>query len=234
MSTDFLSEIDFCIKTYLRPQACENLVQSIRKFYPGAQIMVNEDPCIAKGRNAMVRGTKRPFLLMLDDDFLFTEETDIGWLRDVLHIVPCHVAAGIVVDCSNGDRVPRNSGGNLRLHDGTLYLDKLSRDRGTVDVVPNFFLARREIFKDCQWRFGIGAEHADFFMQLKEREFMVVQDDRITIDHDLNAPALPGYKAARWNVAANVLAFMNHWGIDQVLVNGKVAHNRLPTGIAHD
>lgn len=231
--TDYLSQIDFCIKAHrLRPQAERNLVASIRRFYPDAAITINRDDELHTGRNALVKVTERPFLLFLDDDFYFEEfKLDPVWhLWSRFHDgSTLGISAGGVIDVRGQERALRNSGGNLRIENGSLYLDACdgleSNYRGDVDAVPNFFLARRDIFRDAQWRFGVGAEHADFFLQLKGK-WAVFQDRRWTISHDLNAPALPGYKAARWDVGENILRFMDHWGIDRIVVNGKVVHSR--------
>lgn len=224
----FLDEIDFCIKAYKRPKALERLRQSIKRFYPEAHITVNVDPCIAAGRNEMVAVTKRPFLLFLDDDFELTEETQIDRLFFPLRNTPSlGIVGGMVMDWINGERVPRNSGGYLTIENGVMRLDRAPH--GLVDVVPNFFIAKRSVFDHCRFRWGIGAEHADFFMQVKNSGWLVLQEP-VPIDHHPFSEALPGYKAARWNTGENILRFMEFWGIDSVCVNGRVVHSS-PMGV---
>ncbi len=157
------------------------------------------------------------------------------------------VAGGVVMDCHDGQRVPRNSGGNMTIGDGALRLDNANGAKW-VDCVPNFCLIRREVFTGqtflnqygfgerrvppCEYRWGIGAEHADFFLQVRDAGWKVCQLDDVKIDHHPFTPSLPGYKQARWNIGEPIAAFMNHWGIQRVVVNGKVVHSlpEVPAG----
>jgi hypothetical protein len=230
--TDWLDQIDFCIKTYKRPKALARLRASIERFYPGAHITVNGQPDICEGRNALARDTQRPFLLFLDDDFEFTNSTTVLGLLAQIRTGPqmIDICGGGVEDVTPGGNVLRNSGGNFRLENRTLYLECCEKDdpgfRGFVQMVPNFFIARRGVFDKVRWRFGLGAEHADFFMQADAEGLLTYQDRRFTILHYLNSPCDPGYKAARWDVGGPILAFMDHWGVDRIVVNGKVVQTR--------
>lgn len=232
-----MHDVVFCIKAYKRPEALSRLHWSIHELYPGVGVMTlpdvsivtNHDPGIDVGRNQMVSETKRPFLLMLDDDFRFIAETRIEDLLAEMDDPTVGVVAGVVMDCIEGTRVQRSSGGTLRIENGYAHLD--TRLRGGLnskytDVVPNFCLIRREVFDTCRYRWGIGAEHLDFFMQVKDAGWKVVQIDSVSIDHYPFSPALPGYKAARWDVGANILAFLDHWNLNGIIVNGKIVHSR--------
>lgn len=241
---DFLSQIDFCIKAYRRPKALARLLASIERFYPGAHVTVNQHPEIHTGRNQMVDATERPYLLFLDDDFEFDDDSfpcnseyiplcHVGQLWAQLMALPAAgIVAGGVIDCDGEELTLRNSGGNFRLEHGVLYLDACQKFdanyRGYVDVAPNFFIARREVFQPCRWRFGLGAEHADFFLQVWQAGWKVYQYRRFTILHHIADPeslAAP-YREARWNTGEPIARFMDHWGIDRIVVNGKVVHSR--------
>ena len=223
-----MHDVVFCIKAYKRPHALANLRDSIRWYYPNAFVSVNEWPGIDTGRNEMVRTSNLPFLLMLDDDFLFTGETGIEDLLIEMDDPRIGIAAGVVIDnLQDGERVARNSGGTMRIENGYVHLDKRLPEHGKyTDVTPNFCLIRREVFDTCRYRWGIGAEHLDFFMQVKDAGWKVVQLDSVSIDHYPFSPALPGYKAARWDVGGNILAFLNHWNLNGIIVNGKIVHSR--------
>jgi hypothetical protein len=135
------------------------------------------------------------------------------------------VAGGVVMDWINGVRVQRNSGGMLTIRDGAMRLDSPDQTSKWRDVVPNFCLIRREVFRTCQYRWGIGAEHADFFLQVRDAGWKVCQIDGAVIDHHHFSPALPGYKQARWNVGEPIAAFLLHWGLTRIVVNGKTVHS---------
>lgn len=227
-----MSDVVFCIKAYKRPEALYRLQASIREYYPDVLVVTNEDPGIDVGRNQMVRETTHPFVLMLDDDFCFTKETRIEHLLNHMEDPELGIVAGIVMDIlQDGQRVARNSGGAFRVANGYARLDKRLPEHGKyTDVTPNFCLIRREVFDTCRYRWGIGAEHLDFFMQVKDAGWKVVQLDSVSIDHYPFSPALPGYKEARWNVGENILAFLNHWKLNGIVVNGKIVHSR-PMGV---
>lgn len=231
--SDYLSQIDFCIKAHrLRPQAERNLVASIRQFYPDAAITINRDDELHTGRNALVKVTERPFLLFLDDDFVFTKETRIEVLFGEMADIEIGIAAGIVLNNNGNTRVVRHSGGSVYIADRACRV--VSRIPGLmvskyIDIAPNFILVRRSVFMTSKWRFGIGAEHADFFLQVRDAGWKVVQIDECRIDHDLLAGQDHAYKRHRWDhelIARNMLAFMDQWGIDRIIDNGKLVHSR--------
>ena len=109
---DITKEITFIIKTFKRYECLDNLLRSIKRFYPTAKVLIADDnheyeyDCklylkwkkrldlevirlpfdsgLSAGRNAMVDKAKNPFILLLDDDFVFTEQTDINKFYKIL------------------------------------------------------------------------------------------------------------------------------------------------------
>ena len=106
-----VENVDFCITTMLRPKALERLLFSIQKYYPEANILIGDqsfDPEYYKGlwpllnfhkkpsavklppdcglsyaRNYLTGLSRRKYKLILEDDFIFTEKTDIRKLVQI-------------------------------------------------------------------------------------------------------------------------------------------------------
>jgi len=98
----FKNKLDIIITSFLRPQALEDLLQSIYDYNPqlldyitigiqskekvenykinGKEIKVIHQPwdCgLSYARNNLVKNTEREYILLLEDDFLFNSGTDI-------------------------------------------------------------------------------------------------------------------------------------------------------------
>jgi len=172
---------------------------------------------VSAGRNHLIRSTHAPFVLLLDDDYRFTEATRVERLVGALESDPrVGVAAGLLLDVYKGRRYPRHVEGTLdTVGDSLVHRVGAWRDpeRRICDYVSNFFVARREVFDSVAWRGGIGGEHYDFFMQLRATPWQVHHDASVTIDHHRTTPALPGYRAYRQACDEAQLAFLRRWGV---------------------
>lgn len=189
---------------------------------------------VVRGRNALVDRATRPYLLFLDDDFCFTEETRIEKLFERLQNEPdLGVVSGACIDVLEGERIPRNSGGTLEIQGDTLLIDTRAwRDeaRGLRDYVPQFALFRREVFSAIRWRGGLGAEHYDFCLQLAKSPWKVAQDQSVRIDHYPLTPTLPGYRERRLDCAAPQQWLLNSWNLERVIQDGEtiIARRKQP------
>jgi len=95
-----MRNVDFCITTFLRPDGLYNLLESINKYYPDANIYVAQqgdmyepferfdkfkviffklpfDFGLSASRNYLVKNTKAKYVLILEDDFIFNIDTRI-------------------------------------------------------------------------------------------------------------------------------------------------------------
>ncbi|MDB5343899.1 MAG: glycosyl transferase family 2 [Schlesneria sp.] len=257
-----IDDIDFIIKTFLRPKALLRLLRSICEIYPAAHVSVADDgnllqsadedsrECCAlinrnpnwtlyslpwasgvtSGRNLLVDSTTRPFVLLLDDDFCFTEATRIDHLHQRLHLdPPVGIVAGSCVDIVGEVKRPRSSGGTLDLFDETLVIKQGAwRDQvsGIREYVPQFGLIRREVFADVRWDGGIGAEHYDFLLQLRNSRWKVVHDLSVTIDHYPTTETLCGYADHRFNYADNQQWLLRKWGLQRIVQDGQTIVER--------
>jgi glycosyltransferase involved in cell wall biosynthesis len=188
--SDRIDEVTLVVKTFERRAALRRLVESIRARYPSVRIVVGDDSRrrralagvdyrrlpfdtgAAAGRNLLLERVETPYFVTLDDDFVFTEATRLEVMLDILASSPLDVLAGRV----------RNPGGSvlefeglLDLTDGVLtYIRKHREDLGrfrTYDIVPQFFAARTEAFRDFGgWDPELKLfEHTDLFLRAKGR-----------------------------------------------------------------
>lgn len=197
------AETTVVVKTHQRPECLHDLIVSIRAFAPAAQILVADDSQhpgnhwgadyyaqrpydegLSASRNWLVEMCPTEFLLLLDDDMLFCEDTDIQALFESVAIGGWEVAAGSVKR-----RVPFVSwrgrieldGSTCRVTPGAAPPVPGGHPNGTprYHLVDNFFVARRDALQRCPWdaELKVG-EHLDWGL-------------RARFDADLKCTALP-------------------------------------------
>jgi glycosyltransferase involved in cell wall biosynthesis len=176
------------IKVFERHDDLRRLLASIRRFYPDLQIIVVDDSRepqpqpdvqtitlpfnsgLSAGRNAAVRAVTTPYVLILDEDFVFYRHTNLARALAVMAKQPR-------IDIMSGEVV------NLPLYKVTDYRKQRifptdaqatmppgSKLAGlpVYDIVPNFFIARTEQLRLVLWddRFRRN-EDGDFFTRAK-------------------------------------------------------------------
>ncbi len=163
---------------------------------------------VSAGRNALVDRTSRPYLLLLDDDRVFTEGTRIEALLDVLDADPSiGVAAGSSVD--NGtDLISYEH--NIRVKHRLIHYYPVGPATMPIGGHPcrlaqgvhNFALFRREVFASTRWDEELKSmEHTDFFLRLSETGWKVVHVGDVSVAHFHESP--PGYDSFRYDRANN-------------------------------
>ena len=217
---DITKEITFIIKTFKRYECLDNLLRSIKRFYPTAKVLIADDnhkyeyDCrlylkwkkrldlevirlpfdsgLSAGRNAMVDKAKNPFILLLDDDFVFTEQTDINKFYKILK---SDKEIGIVGgSCIEGDKevhyecnLDFNNGVLKQISDGDKWklVDGVKAKK--TQCVLNFFLARKRCLKENAWDNNLKlGEHTDFFLRLSRTNWQVYYTPEVKIVHDKN------------------------------------------------
>jgi phosphorylcholine metabolism protein LicD/GT2 family glycosyltransferase len=173
----------------------------------GHQVIVLPYNCgLAYSRNYLISQTKEPFILVVDDDYIFDELTNF---EPMINLLLLEEKIGLVGGSLN-DRIT---------HPTRIYLDKIKQNninrityvtkpikylesKATIkqksyryfksESVPNFFLAKREIFADIQWDNELKlAEHTDFFLRFKTTKWNVLfTPDTIVQHHPENNSAI--------------------------------------------
>jgi len=141
---------------------------------------------IAVGRNELVRAATEELVLISDDDIVPENADTIVKLKAVLDSDPQIGLVAPVLQLENGAwfgnehyskglhfefRGPRL----VRLPAQSNMLKTSDINYRIVDQVPNFFLARRDIFADVQWddRIKVEYEHLDYFIRLNRTPWKV-------------------------------------------------------------
>jgi hypothetical protein len=146
---------------------------------------------VSVARNYLVESTPSEYKLGLDDDFLFTEQTDIDIL---VRLLDAHPQAGLVAgDVTRGGRV-RYAATRFEKHGMTLCQladEEPFREHAGIrfkqtDCVPLFTLMRKELFAQVRWDPELktaGGPHIDFFLCIQDTPYTVLSTPDVTIDH---------------------------------------------------
>lgn len=218
------------IKTYVCDNAIvrqvEKLVQSIRTHHPKVRILlgndgptelseeafVRDDPytqeerlprdCgISFGRNHMVNITTTRYFVLLDDDHLFDDTTNLqtvvdGLRTDGFDIVGIRVRnlPGIDEYERTGILIPRYVGLIQKLEGRDLTLCVWNENKGpsvyglvhpiTVDVLHNAFVAKVETLRKHPWRNELKVnEHMTFFLDARDANLTIGYLPSVFVHH---------------------------------------------------
>lgn len=156
------------------------------------------DSGISYKRNFLCKNAKEyKYFLFLDDDFEFTEKTDIEKFKKILEFdYSIGIVGGLVLDDGTQERHFEH---NYSLKGDKIYFNKDNSLETQIedfyytqpDCVLNFFLARSEVFNSIQWdrEIKIQGEHTDFFWRLKNlKKWGVAYCPAVAIDdyHETN------------------------------------------------
>jgi GT2 family glycosyltransferase len=199
---------DIIIKTFNRYSSLHNLLVSIEKYYPENRIIIADDSIeyrkdfythnlnmevlnlgvdvgLSYGRNEAMKLVKTDYALLLDDDFVFDERTDIHKLLTIAHHTNADVVGGSL------DTNKRIDGYNqtMEITDRVLqytpsahpYEEHQNIKYQKADIVYNFGLFR----KKHKWdnKIKIKGEHADYFLRLKKKKGKVYYVPSVVIQH---------------------------------------------------
>jgi len=151
---------------------------------------------LAYARNYLISQTNEPYILVCDDDYVFTEKT---MFEPMINLLISNEHIGIVGGKLN-DRetipvrvyVDSNKGSNFLtyVYKQPVYLNSIptiiqkTYRYFKTEMVPNFFLAKREVFKDIKWDDELKLiEHSDFFLRLKSTSWKVLFTPDCEIEH---------------------------------------------------
>jgi len=207
-------DLTILIKTFRRPLLAERLVLSIKKYYPDIEILTlddsNEDSPlgfdigISRGRNELVKRCNTKYCMILDDDCVFTDETNLELaLRelkekdlDILQLTtPKLVYQGLFE--TNG---------------GTVTYKHGNKD-GLYDFCLNIFIAKTESLRKYPWdeEQKIGEHFAYFYEHQGKLKIGVTKN--VVIDH-LHEDAA-GYGQYRDRAVSFVKIYLNKKGLSK-------------------
>jgi len=223
-----MKDIGIVIVTFIRDETLIDCLESIRKFYPDISIYVVDqgktshhkeaymyqnrinyfrvpwDIGLSASRNIGCSLVKEKYIMICDDDFVFTEETKLENWREILDARPkVGIIAGQLI--SRGMRW--NYEYDLELFGGGYILKEM---RGIdwhevngipfhfSDLVLNFFLMRKEVWNEIPWDadYKVVHEHVSYFLELKKTKWKVAYTPSVVANHD-KKPASEEYENLR-------------------------------------
>ena len=208
------NDFQFIIKSFMRHGCLIDLIRSIRRWYPKAEILIVDDgteisdehwETISKfpgvkfwhteydiglpaGRNLLARLADKEYVVNCDDDFIFTKETRILDLINVLkEDKEIDIACGeIRIDdyhakewCGDLKTWKDQSGKNdykvVQTKSSWKKVQDISYRK--VDISWNFYAARTEVLRNNpnDESIKIYKEHIDAFLNWKEKKLNIVQ-----------------------------------------------------------
>ncbi|CAL8366727.1 unnamed protein product [Lota lota] len=165
--------VTIATKTFLRYDKLQDLIDSIRQYYPTVLIVIADDnehpqpvtgPHIDQyimpfgkgwfaGRNLAVSQVTTKYVLWVDDDFFFTESTKLEKMVDILEKTTLDLVAGAVREVTGYSATYRHTfsvdegdseGDCLHIRQGYYQTIQGFPDCVVADAVINFFMARTD------------------------------------------------------------------------------------------
>jgi len=204
-----LDDVTIIVTSFLRFDCLRRFLTSARFYYPGVKIIVadqsgdavqgNDDAAfchkmpgvkwldlpfdcgLSASRNAAVLATETSLVFVSDDDEIFSDESRIEALLDVLNSDPTiELISGLLRQDGRGFKADTacSWSADLYLTGGTLHAESPNRPwrqaAGATWYRPcdrflNIFLCRRQLLLDHPWneRHKISGEHLDHVLKLK-------------------------------------------------------------------
>ena len=159
------------IKTFERPEILKRLVKSIRKMYPKMRVIVVDDSReavkledvetivmsydsgVSAGRREALKHVKTPYLMLLDDDFIFNRHTQVRPVMEKLeHLDDVDIIGGDVIYLPFYRKVDYAQAG-LHPTEAMSVVQPGTQIDGMMvhDKVANFYIARTESIRKVGW-----------------------------------------------------------------------------------
>jgi hypothetical protein len=182
-----IEELTALVKTFERPHVVQRLVASIKRLYPSLNVIVVDDSReptqlagvagvrtialpydtgVSAGRNEGLKHVSTPYVLVLDDDFVFYRGTRLAPALALMERHPdVDIMGGQLIDLPLFRARPLPEGAIFATAAAPLVpLGSLVGGMRVVDKVPTFFVARTERLALVRWDPQLKRiDHADFF-----------------------------------------------------------------------
>uniref|UniRef100_A0A3B3YCT1 Glycosyltransferase 2-like domain-containing protein n=1 Tax=Poecilia mexicana TaxID=48701 RepID=A0A3B3YCT1_9TELE len=194
-------------KTFLRYEKLQNLIDSIRKYYPTVMIVIADDsdnpktisgPYIEQyimpfgkgwfaGRNLAISQATTKYVLWVDDDFLFTANTKLEKLVDVLERTTLDLVGGVVGGGTFRQTISiepgEEDGDCLHIRRGFHHVIEEFPHCVVTDGVTNFFMAHTDKLRQVGFDPLLSRlAHIEFFIDGLGSLYVGSCDD-VTINH---------------------------------------------------
>uniref|UniRef100_G3P2M7 Beta-1,4 N-acetylgalactosaminyltransferase n=2 Tax=Gasterosteus aculeatus aculeatus TaxID=481459 RepID=G3P2M7_GASAC len=186
--------VTIATKTFLRYDKLQDLIDSIRQYYPTVTIVIADDnehpqpvtgPHIDHyimpfgkgwfaGRNLAVSQVTTKYVLWVDDDFLFTANTKVETMVDILEKTTLDLVGGAVREVTGYTATYRHTisvedggeeGDCLHIRDGYHHVIEGFPNCVVADAVINFFLGRTDKVQQAGFNPRLARHgHLEFFI----------------------------------------------------------------------
>lgn len=236
------------IKTFLREEPIFKCIESVKKQLPGARIYIGDDSetiserkrqlydqliseghkvlelpfnsGLSYGRNELVKIVEEPYILLIDDDFILTEDINAEKAIQALEKTPeMGILAGMLF---NGEREWHYEH-NLDIKNGAIYKTTVPKKWVKIaglemipsDLVLNFFFCKKQTLVDNPWDndYKISLEHMDFFLRLKETKWKAYYSPEIKSIH---APERTEEYSKFRSQKGHWARFAAKWNVDRI------------------
>lgn len=213
------ANITAVIKTFERPEILKRLVRSLRRFYPTMRVIVVDDSRaptyiegvetiimpydsgVSAGRQKALKYVQTPYMLLLDDDFIFYRRTKLQPVLEKLQRLPqIDLIGGEVIYLPFYRKIDYTADYLHPTKAKSLIVPGTKIEKMVVlDKVANFYLARTESIRKVGWDPRIKRlDHADFFTRAKGK-LCTVFDPSFKILH-ARTPFAQSYMQKRMDV----------------------------------
>jgi len=233
------SDITIGITSFLRPEALERLLRSIKATGREYQVLVVDqsrkppkvpgnvqlvqaefDVGLSRGRNILLENVTTPYLFIVDDDTMFGEahESDLCPLTEYLGRDGCNLTTP---SKRNGDPAP---GYSIEVKDKHIYINNVEPGKGAwpVDMHPNYLMLDVAFWKEnnIRWdpKLKINEHLAFFYDHLGILNPMIVDGVNILHAHVMGSPM---YRKGRRAHAENHTKFVRDRGILDIHDNSR-------------
>jgi hypothetical protein len=173
-------DITLCITTFLRPRALENLEHSIDLYYPDLKrVIVDTKGNVSWGRNYATKQVITPYCVILDDDFVFTEETK---LETMLNLLKNYAELGCVGGLVNREWFAYN----FKAFRDKLFIEPVEDNEFVLcDLINQFAMFRTEVLHKYKWDENLPInEHYNFFYHLwRGEQWRICLTKLVNINH---------------------------------------------------
>lgn len=171
----------------------------------------------ATGKNLALEFIETKYILVLNDDFIFTAETNLQKLVDVLETTSVNLVGGLVEsDCSNHGlfRVHSNKTGSPYLNQyPNLFYDYVPNHEDCVllDYNNNFFLTKTHHLQNVEgWNEHVlKSENDDLFLRFKVMKSKIAFCKSVTINRHSTDDNFPG--KTNDNTQKKDVSFLRYW-----------------------
>ena len=226
-------QLSVTAKTFLRPATARRMVRTLRRVFDGDVVLADDSPeamappdartrvvalpfnsGVPRGRNAALAQVTTPFVLITDDDVVFTKASDLERaVRFLLDHPEVDAVCAYLVELPRWYTVPCGDEHSLfpghqpmRIADGT-EIDGLP----VIAKGPQVYVARTEALRQVPYDERVRmVDHRDFFSSAAGR--LVFVQARWLIAYHARTPFARAYVRHRNDVRADLAYLTQKWG----------------------